>query len=185
MSTEFRGVARDPWTVQGLGCLWAAALIVAVVAVMNAWLLFSGESMQPSLEVFVRWSLPLAVPLGGAFALAAWRLGVKSRLEVVVELHEDGTRTLRVGDAVSETGLFLVRRGWDHSVGGRGLKIIWCDVERDGELLVRFSKEVGALIATPAGWAQAAPPMGRPAKHGGFVVDEVVQLASALRLTES
>lgn len=180
MSSElYRGVARDPWTAQGVGCLWAAALIVAVMLAMNAWLLGSGEAMEPSLESFVRWSLPIGIPLGLVLALAAWRWTVKSRLELTVTAVPDGGVRVRVGSLLDEAGTFTVRRGWTRVVGGRGMRLFWCDVERDGERLVRFSTEVGALVAMP-GWPEAAPPMDRPAKHGGFVVDGIAELERAL-----
>jgi hypothetical protein len=179
----FRGVARDPWAVQGMGCLWAGVAIVGVVLVMNGWLLFSGESMEPSLETFVRWSIPVGAPLALVLGWAAWRVTVTSRIDLVVthETKDDGGRlTLRVGSKLVENGPFATNHGWDYVVGGRGTKLLYCDVSRDGELLVRFSTEIGSLVATPHGWPRAAPPMAQPAKHGGYVVSDMAELDGAL-----
>jgi hypothetical protein len=175
---RYRGVARDPWAAQGVGCLWAGALLVGVVLAMNAWLVSSGEAMEASLESFVQWSFPIGLPVGIALALAAWWWTAKTRLEITVTEGERGPR-LRVGSLLDETGPFVVHRGWSRVVGGRGMRLFWCDVEREGQRLVRFSTEAGALAAMPA-WPEAAPPMDRPAKHGGFVVSDIGALESAL-----
>ncbi|MFO0710493.1 MAG: hypothetical protein U0353_11675 [Sandaracinus sp.] len=179
---RYRGVARDPWTAQGVGCLWAAALMVGVVVAMNGWLMSSGQAMEPSLESFVRWSFPIGLPLGIVLGVAAWRLTIASRIEITVTDEGEGVR-LRVGKLVDEAGTlgrrFEVRRGWHRVAGGRGMRLYWCDVLRDGEHLVRFSTEAGALAAMPA-WPEAPPPMDRPAKHGGFVVTEIGALEKAL-----
>ena len=176
----YRGVARDPWVVQGLGCLWAIVLIVAIVVALDAWLLGSGQAMDDSLEVFVRWSIPIGAPLGLVLGLVAWRFATTSRNDVVVTASRDGAPRLCVGTKVDEAGPFVVRRGWDRVVGGRGMKILWCDVERDGVFLVRFSIEVGALVPAPSGWPQEPPPMDRSAKHGGFVSPDLAALVEAL-----
>ncbi len=179
-TATFRGVARDPWVVQGMGCLWAAAILVGIVVALDAWLLGSGQAMEPSLEVFVRWSVPVGVPVGIVLAIAAWRVTTTSRIEVVVSTSRGGNPRLRVGTKVDEEGPFVVRRGWDRVVGGRGITMLWCDVEREGVFLVRFSTEVGALVPPPSGWPHEPPPMARPAKHGGFVSTDLAALVDAL-----
>ena len=95
--------------------------------------------------------------------------------------REGGALVLAVSPDLRLEGPFDVSVGWTRLPGGKGVKMVWCDVAQGPDLLCRFSHEVGALRDTPDGWPQAPVPMDRPAVHGGFTVTDIADLAQLLR----
>lgn len=176
----FRQRVRKASATQGLGCLIAASLVPSVVVAMNAYLLLKGEPMTDGLESLVRASTPIGLFLAVGFGLVAFVTARKSASQL--ELRRVGDRlALAIEPDVRIEGPFEIQVGWERAMGGKGVKLFWCDLSRGDELLIRLSQEMGSIYSPPEGWPRHNPPMDRAATHGGYSVPRIEKLVKLMQ----
>ncbi|MGE0788797.1 MAG: hypothetical protein AB7S26_24200 [Sandaracinaceae bacterium] len=179
MEIVFEETARTASANQGLGCLWAGALIPAVVGGVTGTLMMTGQSMTPSLAAAVAYVVPICGVCVVVFGALAIEFGRRSKRTLTLTRGDAGLR-LTIGSDATIEGPFELRYGWDRIPGGSGLKILVCDVMRGPELLVRLSLEIGAVHGTPKHWPRGIPVTNAPAIHGGYAVARLPELVKAM-----